>query len=101
MQGGRSRSATLRTGDFVLAVGGLYPGASQSLAETVAAGVTDVALGPFVGPVGSNTIAGLGGGIPVDAVGVSWRDLTGSTHGLLLGGFDLLTGVRSSAVWRF
>jgi hypothetical protein len=101
MQGGRSRFATLRTGDFVLAVGGLYPGASQSLAETVAAGVTDVALGPFVGPVGSNTIAGLGGGIPVDAVGVSWRDLTGSTHGLLLGGFDLLTGVRSSAVWRF
>jgi len=99
--GGRSRFATLRAGGYILAVGGLYPGAGLSLAETVAAAVTDSTLGPFTGPVGSNTIAGLGGGIPVDAVGVSWHELDGRAHALVLGGSDLATGTLRATAWRY
>jgi len=99
--GGRSRFATLRAGRYVLAVGGLYPGAGLSMAETVAATLSDSALGPFVGPIGSNTIAGEGGGVPVDAVGVSWHDLAGRARGLVLGGTDLATGLLTGTAWRY
>jgi len=100
-EGGRSRFATLRAGDYLLAVGGLYPGAALSLAETVGAALTDSTLGPFVGPVGTNTIAGLGGGIPVNAVGVSWHDLDGRARGLVLGGRDVVTGTLRTTAWRY
>ena len=99
--GGRSRFATLRAGDHVLAVGGLYQGAGSSLAETVAATLIDSVLGSFVGPVGLNTIAGQGGGIPVDAVGVSWHDLAGRAHGLILGGSDLTSGDLRATAWGY
>lgn len=99
--GGRSRFATLRAGGFVLAVGGLYPGASLSLAETVAAALTDSTLGPFTGPVGTNTIAGLGGGVPVDMVGVSWHELDGRARSLVLGGTDLTNGTPRTTAWRY
>lgn len=101
MPGGRSRFAAIRAGDFMLAVGGLYPGAAESMAETVAAAIGDSTLGSFAGPVGVNTIAGLGGGVLVGAIGVSWVDLAGRTGGLVIGGTDLGTGAPSPAVWRF
>ena len=97
----RSQFATLELGDVVLVVGGLYPGAPSGGAETLAAQVTGDSLGPFTGPLGTNTIAALGGGNLVGPAGASWRDANGTRHGLVLGGFDLVTRLRRAGVWSF
>lgn len=98
---GRSQFATLDLGAVVLVVGGLYSGAASGAAETLAATVTGDSLGPFTGPVGSNTIAVLGGGFLVGPAGASWRDADGTRHGLVVGGFDLATRLRRAGVWSF
>jgi hypothetical protein len=98
---GRSQFATLDLGTVVLVVGGLYSGAASGTAETLAATVAGDALGPFTGPVGTNTIAGLGGGFLVGPAGASWRDADGTRHGVILGGFDLVTRLRRAGVWGF
>jgi hypothetical protein len=97
----RSQFATLDLGAVVLVVGGLYSGAASSGAETLAAAVVGDSLGPFAGPVGANTIAGLGGGVLVGPAGTTWRDADGTRHGLVLGGFDLATRLRRAGVWTF
>jgi hypothetical protein len=51
--------------------------------------------------VGTNTIAGLGGGYLVGPAGASWRDADGTRHGVILGGFDLVTRLRRAGVWGF
>lgn len=98
---GRSQFAELRLGNVVLLVGGVYRTASSNGAETLAAPVLGDSLGDFSGPVGTNTIAGLGGGTLVGAASVSWRDVDGSYHGLLAGGLDLLTRTPRDGVWGF
>jgi len=95
---GRSQFATLDLSDVVLVIGGLYPGGT---AEVLAATVNGDSLGPFVGPVGSNTIADLGGGTLVGPAGASWRDADGTRHGVVVGGFDLTTRLRRNGVWGF
>lgn len=97
----RSHLATLRAGPFVLAVGGLYPGVGESLAEALAAPIETAGLGTFGGPVGTNSIAALGGGVLVGATGVSWHAADGRAHGLVIGGVDLLTGAATGGVWGF
>ena len=92
---------TLDLGATVLAEGGLYPGVETTPEETLAAVVSGDSLGPFTGPVGTNTIAGLGGGTLVAPSGVSWRDADGSRHGLVLGGMDLGSRLRRNGVWGF
>lgn len=98
---GRSQFAELQLGDLVLLVGGVYAGASTNAAETLVASIVGDSLGSFSGPVGANTIAGLGGGTLVDAASVSWRDGDGSHHGIVLGGIDLVTRIRQDGVWGF
>lgn len=98
---GRSQFAALRLGNVVLIVGGVYRTASSNAAETLAAPVVGDSLGAFGGPVGTNTIAGLGGGTLVGAASASWQDVDGSYHGLLAGGLDLLTRTPRDGVWGF
>lgn len=98
---GRSQFATFDLGAVVLVVGGLYSGAAGGGAETLAATVTGNVLGTFSGPVGTNTIAGLGGGALVGPAGTSWRDADGTRHGVVVGGFDLGTRLRRAGVWTF
>jgi len=97
----RSQFATLDLGDVVLVVAGLYPGAANGGAETLAAVVTGDSLGPFTITLGANTIAGLGGGHLVGPASAEWRDADGTRHGLVLGGFDLATRLRRAGVWSF
>ncbi len=97
----RSQFATLDLGAVVLVVGGLYSGAANGGAETLAAQVSGDSLGAFTGPVGANSISGLGGGFLVGPAGASWRDADGTRHGLVLGGFDLATRLRRAGVWSF
>jgi hypothetical protein len=98
---GRSQFATMDLGNVVLVVGGLYSGAAAGTAEVLAATVSGDSLGPFAGPVGGNTIAGLGGGALVGPAGASWRDADGTRHGVVVGGFDLVTRLRRTGVWSF
>ena len=97
----RSQFATLDLGAVVLVVGGLYSGAANGGAETLAAQVSGDSLGAFTGPVGANSISGLSGGYLVGPAGASWRDADGTRHGLVLGGFDLATRLRRAGVWSF
>lgn len=98
----RSQFATLALGDVVLLVGGVYAGASANTAETITAAVINGdSLGDFTGPVGTNSIAGLGGGTLVSAVGASWLDVDGTPHGLVFGGIDLVTRERRAGAWGF
>lgn len=103
---GRSQFALLDLGPTALAVGGMYAGASSNAAETIAATVTDAALGPFAGPVGRNRIAGLTclsvtAGTLIGPAGISWRETDGTARGLVVGGFDLTTQTRRSCAWGF
>jgi hypothetical protein len=77
----------------------MYGGATGNAAETLAASVAGDSLGPFAGPVGLNTIAGLGGGTLIGPVGVSWQDVDGSYHGIVMGGIDLVTRLRRDGAW--
>jgi len=98
----RSQFATLTLGDVVLLVGGVYAGAGTNTAETIAATVfAGDSLGDFSGPVGTNSIAGLGGGTLVSAAGASWLDSDGTPHGLVFGGIDLVTRERRAGAWGF
>lgn len=98
----RSQFATLALGDVVLLVGGVYAGAGANTAETIAASVlAGDSLGDFSGPVGTNTIAGLGGGTLVGAAGASWLDTDGTPRGLVFGGIDLVTRERRAGAWGF
>lgn len=97
----RSQFATLDLGDALLLVGGIYPGAAGSSAETLAAAMAGDALGFFTVPAGASTIAGSGGGTLVAPAGVTWRDADGAHRGMVIGGTDLLTGQRKSGVWGF
>lgn len=99
---GRSQFATLALGDVVLLVGGVYASAVTSPAETIAGFVIGGdSLGDFSGPVGTNSIAGLGGGTLVGPAGVCWVDGDGSPHGLIVGGIDLATRERRDGAWGF
>ncbi len=99
---GRSQFATLTLGDVVLLVGGVYPAAVTSPAETIAGFVIGGdSLGDFSGPVGANSIAGMGGGTLVGPAGASWLDGDGSPHGLVVGGIDLATRERRDGAWGF
>ncbi|HET9709258.1 MAG TPA: hypothetical protein VFP39_13245 [Gemmatimonadales bacterium] len=98
---GRSQCATLPFGDVVLVVGGVYAGAPAGSAEVLAASVRGDSLGDFTGPVGTNTIFALGGGVLVGPAGITWLDGDGTSHGLVLGGVDLVSRERRAAVWGF
>jgi hypothetical protein len=99
---GRSQFATLTLGNVVLLVGGIYAAASTNAVETLAGQVIGGdSLGDFSGPVGTNSIAALGGGTLVGAAGVSWLDADGSPHGLVVGGIDLITRERRDGTWGF
>lgn len=98
---GRSQFATLDLGTALLAVGGIYAGAPSNAAETLAAAITGDSIGPFAGPVGTNTIAGQSGGTLVNPAGASWRDADGTRHGLVAGGMDLITRLRRAGTWGF
>jgi len=103
---GRSQFALLDLGPTALIVGGMYAGASGNAAETIAATVTDDAVGSFAGPVGTNTIAGqicssASAGTLVGPAGTSWREATGTARGLVIGGLDLVTQTRRSCAWGF
>jgi hypothetical protein len=98
---GRSQFATLPLGDVILVVGGVYAGAAGGNAETLAASVGGDSLGGFAGPVGMNTIFGLGGGALVGPAGITWLDGDGTGHGLVVGGVDLVSRERRAAVWGF
>lgn len=98
----RSQFATLTLGDAVLLVGGVYAGAGANTAETIAATVfAGDSLGDFSGPVGTNSIAGLGGGTLISVAGASWLDFDGTSHGLVFGGIDLVTRERRAGAWGF
>lgn len=98
---GRSQFATLALGDVALVVGGMYGSVSGNAAETLVASVGGDSLSAFAGPVGVNTIAGLGGGTLIGPVGVSWQDADGSYHGIVVGGIDLVTRLRRDGAWGF
>ena len=99
---GRSQFATLVSGDLVLLVGGVYTSAVSSPSETIAGFVIGGdSLGDFSGPVGTNSIAGMGGGTLVGPAGVSWLDGDGSPHGLVVGGIDLATRTLRDGAWGF
>ena len=103
---GRSQFALLDLGSTVLIVGGMYAGAPTDAAETIAATVSGDSVGPFAGPVGTNTIAGLscatlGAGTLVGPAGVTWRELDGTVRGMVVGGIDLATQLRRSCAWGF
>ena len=98
---GRSQFAELRLGDVTLLVGGVYSGVTTNTAETIAASVAGDSLTGFGGPVGVNSIAGLGGGTLVGPAAVSWQDTDGSYHGIVAGGIDFITRIRRDGVWGF
>ena len=103
---GRSQFALLDLGPTALAVGGMYAGASSNAAETIAATVTDSALGPFAGPVGTNRISDLqcltaNAGTLIGPAGVSWRETDGTARGLVVGGLDLTTQTSRGCAWGF
>jgi len=98
---GRSQFATLPFSDVILVVGGVYAGAAGGGAETLAASVSGDSVGGFFGPVGANTIFGLGGGALVGAAGITWLDADGTGHGVIVGGVDLVSRERRAAVWGF
>src|SRR5690242_812220 len=98
---GRSQFATLDAGNMVLVVGGMYAGAAGNAAETLAADVVGDSLGPFTAPSTATTIWGQGGGTLVGPAGVTWRDADGTRHGIVLGGMDLATHLRTAGVWGF
>ncbi|HXI34725.1 MAG TPA: hypothetical protein VNH63_11625 [Gemmatimonadales bacterium] len=98
---GRSQFATLDVGNAVLLVGGMYSGAAGNTAETLAADVVGDSLGPFTTAATASTIWGQGGGTLVGPAGVTWRDADGTRHGIVLGGMDLATRLRTAGVWGF
>lgn len=103
---GRSQFALLDLGPTALVVGGMYASASTNGAETLAATVTDDSVGPFTGPVGTNTIAGqtcqsAPAGALVGPAGITWREADGTARGLVVGGLDLATQTRRSCAWGF
>ncbi|HEV8264320.1 MAG TPA: hypothetical protein VGQ06_05170 [Gemmatimonadales bacterium] len=103
---GRSQFTLLDVGNAVLAVGGMYGGAANNAAETLAADVSGDSLGPFAGPVGANQIweqlcGAEGAGTLVGLSGVTWREAGGTPRGLVLGGIDLATRQRRACTWGF
>ncbi len=98
---GRSQFATLVVGGVVLAVGGVYPGATSTPVETLAAALSGNAIGPFSGPVGTLTIHGQGGGTLAAAGAAAWRESDGTPHAVIVGGVDLVTREGRSGVWGF
>jgi len=98
---GRSQFATLDVGNAVLLVGGMYSGAAGNTAETLAADVVGDSLGPFTTAATASTIWGQAGGTLVGPAGVTWRDADGTRHGIVLGGMDLATRLRTAGVWGF
>ncbi len=98
---GRSQFATLDAGNTILLVGGMYAGAGANAAETLAADVVGDSLGPFTTVATASTIWGQGGGTLVGPAGVTWRDADGTRHGIVLGGMDLVTRLRTAGVWGF
>ncbi len=98
---GRSQFATLDVGNAVLLVGGMYSGAAGNTAETLAADVVGDSLGPFTAAGTTSTIWGQAGGTLVGPAGVTWRDADGTRHGIVLGGMDLATRLRTAGVWGF
>jgi hypothetical protein len=98
---GRSQFATLDAGNAILLVGGMYAGAASNAAETLAADVVGDSLGPFTAVATASTIWGQGGGTLVGPAGVTWRDADGTRHGIVLGGMDLVTRLRTAGVWGF
>jgi len=102
---GRSQFALLDVGNAALLVGGMYSGAATNAAETIAAVVTGDALGTFSGPVGSQIATQMcgtqGAGTLVDPAGITWREVDGTSRGLVLGGIDLVTQQRRSCTWGF
>ncbi len=98
---GRSQFATLDAGNAVLLVGGMYAGAAGNTAETLAADVVGDSLGPFTAAATANTIWGQSGGTLVGPAGLTWRDADGTLHGIVLGGMDLATHLRTAGVWGF
>ncbi len=97
----RSQFAVLNVGTALLVVGGMYPGAATNDAETVAAPYIGDSLGTFDGPVGVAAIADQGGGTLVGPAAATWREASGTVHGLVLGGMDLATRLRRTGVWGF
>lgn len=98
---GRSRFALLTFDGTTLVVGGVYAGARSGAEETLAAPIGDGVLGGFSRLTTTNTIAELGGGNLVDAIGVTWYDLNGVPHGAVLGGRALPNGSVRRDVWGF
>ena len=98
---GRSQFATLDVGNAVLLVGGMYAGAATNAAETLAADVVGDSLAPFAAVTTAGTIWGQGGGTLVGPAGITWRDADGTRHGIVLGGMDLATHLRTAGVWGF
>lgn len=98
---GRSQFATLDAGNAILLVGGMYAGAGSNAAETLAADVVGDSLGPFTAVATASTIWGQGGGTLVGPAGATWRDADGTRHGIVLGGMDLVTRLRTAGVWGF
>ena len=98
---GRSQFATLDVGNAVLLVGGMYTGAATNAAETLAAAVVGDSLAPFAAVTTASTIWGQGGGTLVGPAGITWRDADGTRHGIVLGGMDLATHLRTAWVWGF
>jgi hypothetical protein len=103
---GRSQFALLDLGTTLLIVGGMYAGAPSNAAETMAATVSGDSVGPFAGPVGTNTIAAqtcatLAAGTLVGPSGVTWREADGTVRGMVVGGIDLATQLRRSCAWGF
>lgn len=97
---GRSQFSVLPVGTAVLVVGGVCDGGVVCPDETLAAPLGSDSLGPYH-HAGANTIAGAGGGQIVGASSVTWRATDGSYHGLVLGGMNLATRLRTAGVWGF
>jgi hypothetical protein len=102
---GRSQFALLDVGNAALLVGGMYAGAATNAAETMAAVVTGDSLGAFSGPVGTQIWTQMcgtqGAGTLVEPAGITWREVDGTSRGLVLGGVDLVTRQRRSCTWGF
>ena len=98
---GRSQFATLDLGDQLLLVGGRYPGDTAGTAETLAATIRGDTLATFTAVSGVTAISANGGPILVGPAGIAWRDADGTAHGLVLGGFNLRTRLRTAGVWGF
>lgn len=102
---GRSQFALLDLGNAVLAVGGMYAGASTNAAETIAAPVIGDSLGTFAGPVGTQiwdqACGADSAGTLIGPAGVTWREADGTPRGLVLGGIDLATQLRRGCAWGF